>query len=769
MNKFLSLLFLTTFFFGGCTGELPIDSAALSITDFSPKTGGKNTLVVVNGKNFPTSPDLIQVKLGNYSLKPLTTTALQLTFNIPEGIPAGDYNIRMLVDSKEVVSSEKFNVDPSKPGGGFVSNDKVPITPQIVNTCFLGNGQVNTHPRLFFTTTDIQRIKLLILTDQAAKAAYDEIIRNANKYLSQSIYKYGLDAAKLRIGGIHPVGSEVIPALVLAYQFTGDQRYAKRCWDQLAEMMTWPDWGANRHFLDVGIGSKGVAMAYDGLYDYLTTAQKTQLVVAARKYALEPGLSQMSGNTSVWAWYESKNNWNGICHGGLIDLALSMYETDNLLMSNVISSATNRILLYMKSFEPDGASEEGIAYWDYGLTNTCLCFDAMVRTLGTTYGLSEQPGFIKTGWFPFLLTGPAGTASIGDDDLYNGKSYKYLSRFWFAKHFKDADLAKAQYQATISKLGVKLNDWIDLLNYDPILVSQGQDAVIPLSGHIRGLNYMFVRENNTDESYYIGMHDGDNNAGHGHLDAGSFFLHSKGQVFVTGSLGNTHPYPADYFDVTSPYYSSAPTNITSTIGRFYYYRVRTEGKSCLVFNPDARPMQNPYGIANEQDDANDALGGYYVTNLTANYSRDVSSYNRGVKINRQMKVTTVQDEFSTKTASTVYWLIHTAAIVSINSTNKKIAKLTIGTKSIYAIIKSPAEAEFEYVPSSANSVNYLTETKSIFSTIMLGKDQTNGIYGKLQFKLSGVTGAKIIRVDFVDDTTTSTPDIVQLSDWNTSN
>jgi len=425
--------------------------------------------------------------------------------------------------------------------------------------------------------------------------------------------------------------------------------------------------------------------------------------------------------------------------------------------------------LYMKSFEPDGASEEGIAYWDYGLINTCLCFDAMTRSLGTTYGLSDEPGFKKTGWFPFLVTGPAGTASIGDDNIYNSKKDNYLSRFWFAKQFQDADLAKAQYKATISKMGLKLNDWLDLLNYDPLLVSKGHGIVTPMNGHIKGLNYMFVRENETDDSYYIGMHDGDNNAGHGHLDAGSFFLHAKGQVFVTGTLGTTRPYPGDYFSATKPDYFSDPTTETSTPGRFYYYRVRTEGKSCLVFNPDARPMQNPLGIAIEEQDANDINGGYYISNLTPIYNRDVTSYKRGIKLNRTKKITSVQDEFTTSKASTVYCLFHTSANISINTANKKIAMMTIGNKSIYAIIRSPANAEFEYVPASTNDINYLDETKPVFSTIMSGKDLLNGKYGKLQFKLTGVSGKVITRVDFVDDITTKVTEIIQFKNWNTTN
>jgi hypothetical protein len=48
-----------------------------------------------------------------------------------------------------------------------------------------------------------------------------------------------LDDANLRISNIHTIGSDILPTLVLAYQFTSDTRYAQRCYDQLAEMMTW--------------------------------------------------------------------------------------------------------------------------------------------------------------------------------------------------------------------------------------------------------------------------------------------------------------------------------------------------------------------------------------------------------------------------------------------------------------------------------------------------------------------------------------------------
>jgi len=180
-------------------------------------------------------------------------------------------------------------------------------------------------------------------------------------------------------------------------------------------------------------------------------------------------------------------------------------------------------------------------------------------------------------------------------------------------------------------------------------------------------------------------------------------------------------------------------------------------------------MQNPTGICIVEKELNDVTGGCYVLNMNGIYGRDVSTYKRGIKLNRITKVTSIQDEFTPVAASNLYWIMQTTANVSINPTNKKMARLTIGTNSIYAIIKSPDIAQFEFVPSSTSFVNYLTETKPIFSTIMIGKDQTNGGYGKLQFKLTGVTAPTTIRVDFVDAISTVVPDIIPMPNWTTSN
>lgn len=677
---------------------------------------------------------------------------------------------------KDVVPGTSGTGGGGNTGGGsvFTTNAVIPVSAATIRECFNGMKTKDVHPRLLFSNADITRIKETSAADAFAKSNYDDIISRANALLGAALPTYALDGAGLRIPSIHTVSNDQIPYLVLAYQFTKDARYAAKCWQQVDALCGFPDWGANRHFLDAGIAAKGVAIALDGLWDYLSSSQRLRIYNTVKSFVLQPGKTQIETNTGVWKWYLSDDNWNGICHGGMLMAALAGYEYDSTFNSTVIAMSANGIARYMQSLEPDGASEEGMSYWAYGLNNTFLAFESLKRCLSTTYGLAESAGFKKTGWFPYQVSGPVGTVSIGDDYLYNGKTNKFLSYFWFAKYFNDANLAKTHYDACLAvnaSRTVKMNGWTDLLFYPKELVGSGSSTQAPLGGYIRGLEYMYVLEkHNDDNALYVGIHGGDNASSHGHLDAGSFYLQALGENFGIGNLGRQDPYPADYFTVTNPAYTSAPTNTAAATGRFYYYRIKTESKNCLVFNPDARPEQNPAGKASLSKSDLDASGGFFLLDLRDCYTRDVNAYRRGIKLNRSRGLVTVQDEFTPKSSSLVYWLMQTPASDGITlSPDGKTATMVRNGKTIYAVLKAPATAVFEKVDRSASTVLYLNETAPIFGTLMSGKNSLNPFYGKLQIRLTGISAATTIRVDFVTSLTTATTDLVPLDNWTTTN
>ena len=767
MRIFYPFIFL--FFLLACKDNVTDngnDTQIPTIERISPLSGRSGTQVTITGNNFAENFAYELVLLGENEIIPSGGDESTITFVIPTHITSGNYPIKIKLGGKEFESNYSFNVEKEsdKP-----ISDKIPIDKNSVTKGFLKAGVEGIHPRLFYNEARIAEIMSVVNGDRKfAARTYADIINQAKNLLSAPLKVWKLDDTNLRISTIHEIGNTDLPVLSLAYLFTKDVKYAERCYRQMQSMCSRKDWGASRHFLDTGIGARGFAMAYDAIYDYLNDKQRSELIDGLRRLALEPGKMQIeTGQGQAWAWYNSNNNWNGICNGGLICAALAVYESDPDFMSQLIALAANKMMIYMQSFEPDGASEEGLMYWSYGLTNAFLALEAMQRNLTTTYGLTDLNGISKTGWFPYNVSGPVGTATFGDDYLYYGKTNKFLSYFWFAHFFNDPNLAKKHYDECISRQGM-MNGYHDLLFYYPELVNQGIVSEIPLQGYVKGADYMYINQNNSDiNSFYVGMHGGDNSASHGHLDAGSFYVQANGECIFIGSLGTTNPYPADYFDETAPYYESNSTTTASSPGRFYYYRVRTEGKSCLVVNPDARPEQNPKGMARLINQNSGNNSGFYILDMSDIYKRDMNKYIRGIKLNRVTQTITIQDEFTPKkNGSTVYWLGHTPQTGSMTLSNdKKVATCFKSGKSTIIRIVSPADAAFEIVNNTETDINYLDETRPIFSSIMKQKNQINKWYGKLQIKLQNVSGPTTITVEITNNSASNNPS-VPINEWN---
>ena len=602
------------------------------------------------------------------------------------------------------------------------------IAAQQVQESFQKTGLSNQYSRLFFNQQDIERVKALYKQqDPIVKIAYAALEEKAQEVLKEPIQAYALDAAKLRIPSIHNFASQ-LPSLVMMYQFTGNQAYADRAWAQLEKFIDYPDWGANRHFLDAGIGAFNFALAYDGLHDYLSAEQKSKLKAAVMKHVLMPAKIQMEKRT--W-WHTAHHNWNGICNGGIIMAALAMFEDDPQLMSHITSLAANALPYYINSFEPDGQSEEGLMYWSYGLMYTTIALESMQRVLGTTYALDEAPGFKKTGWFPLYVSGPVTSLSIGDDPLKDKRSTTF---FWFAKRYQDKALAKLHYDLCLENKQVT---WMDMLYYQPDMVNGPSPlAALPTDNYIRGIELMSLRENWEAKGLYIAMHGGKNDANHGHLDAGTFDIQGLGEVWAYGDLGrDNYTFPGYFSKTTLPDYLDTPSE-PKEAGRWHFYRLRAEGKNCLVFNPDYLPDQNPTGEATLLKQKSDKTKGFYTLNLSNCYSKDVTSYHRGIKLDRLHQVMTVRDEFNAKTKSDLWWSMHTKAKIEI-SKDGKTAILSIGKKKMYAQINTSLNAKFEVLPAS-----YLPGR-----TFSLTQNSANEGFKKLAIRLADVKEGAI-QVDF---------------------
>ncbi len=604
----------------------------------------------------------------------------------------------------------------------------IPVTAAMIKERLDASAIKNIHPRLFFSTNDIARLnRLYEQGDTLIRIGFLQNKKEANETLQQPLLKYFLDEAKLRVPSVHKFAVQ-LPPLVMMYQLTGDTSYARRIVNQFELMSSFPDWGANRHFLDAGIGGFDFALAYDALYTYLSADEKKMMKDAVMKQVLKPGKEQLQKR--IW-WSTANHNWNGICNGGIIMAALAIYEDDPNEMSEIIALAVNALPRYIRSFEPDGQSEEGVMYWSYGLMYTTIAMESMQRVMGTSFGLDQYPGFKKTGWFPAYVSGPVTSLSIGDDPVKNSRSRSF---FWFAKNNKDSALAKMQYDLCKETNTVS---WMDMLYYDPSMIRRGVvDRSMPQANYIRGIEIVSLRSGWDKDALFVSMHGGNNFANHGHLDAGSFDIQAMGEVWAYGNLGSdNYTFPGYFSQTTNPGYNDPPSGQV-TPGRWHFYRLRAEGKNCLVFNPATNPDQNEMGIAKLINHQVGKDQSFYTLNLADCYSRDVKTYTRQIQLKKSNSTVTVQDDFTTNKISLVWWSMHTKAQIKLLAGGKK-ALLEINGKQMMASIRSPAAAVFQVLDAT-----YLPG-----ESFPLTKNSGNSAYHKLAIQLTGQTRGTI-RVAF---------------------
>jgi hypothetical protein len=84
---------------------------------------------------------------------------------------------------------------------------------------------------------------------------------------------------------------------------------------------------------------------------------KTRLHVQIFENYVEP--------RAPFTWLKISNNWNAVCHQGVLGAALAI-EEDHALVARMLSLAAGRLPVYLDGFGDDGSTSEGPGYWSYG-------------------------------------------------------------------------------------------------------------------------------------------------------------------------------------------------------------------------------------------------------------------------------------------------------------------------------------------------------------------------------------------------------------------
>ena len=520
------------------------------------------------------------------------------------------------------------------------------------------------HPRLLVSLADFARVKTVAQGNQLAASWLTKKRNEAKSILTESVSTYATSQSE----GMLSVSRKVLKrtyTLSLMYRVDGDGQYLDRLWKELAAAAGFANWDPD-HFLDTAEMTHAFAIAYDWLYDAWTAEQRTVLSNAIVEKGLKPALAAYQGSATYGWWVKTPWNWNQVCNGGIGMGALAVFKEAPDTATAVMQAILRSLPLSMSKYSPDGGCYEGTLYWGYATYYTALFLASMETALNYDWNLSGSPGFSETGFFPISLTDPLGdTYNFADAD---GIVYWTTQMFWLARKYQQPMFA--WYARQITQVHA-----LDLLWFS----ADGQDpgaSGLPAGKYFRGVETVTFRSGwNDPNAVFVGFKGGDNNAGHSHLDLGSFILGAQGVRWAVDLGADDYDLPG-YFDE----------------GRWDYYRLRAEGHNALVINPDSKPDQVTTATAAMVRYRSDAGAAFAIADLSAAYARAAKKVWRGVSLlgNRQVLV---QDEIQADLPVDLWWGMHTGATVQIGQDGKS-AILTKGTARLEARILAPADASF---------------------------------------------------------------------------
>jgi hypothetical protein len=594
------------------------------------------------------------------------------------------------------------------------------------------------HPRLFLHDSELPALQHTIATDPFVKARFEELRSYADHLLTVPPDVYAIAGVEHTLLDTSRDMEGRVFALAGVYRLTSDKRYADRAIQEMLAAADFPDWYPT-HFLDTGEMTATLGLGYDWLYDVLTPAQRTTLKNAIAAKGIDPWLERIHNDT---ARNHEHNNWNQVCNGGESVGALAIADEEPARAREILDHAHMAIGDIMKLFAPDGGFEEGPTYWLYATAYNLLYIDALNTALGKDFGISQAPGFDRTGDYHIQSDGPTYLLSNFGDAGMGGAS-PTAQMFWLARRFnkpfyaaheREIDrvnaLTAAHGEAADAHATGRNRFALFLLLWS---AEQAQTSAansteqLPLAQSFARVDQAYLRSAwNDPNAWYIGFKGGDGHASHGHLDFGNFVMDAFGQRWASDLGPDSYGLPG-YFGPK----------------RWSYYRMRTEGHNTLTVDGQNQDLDSkaPLTASGAKDDLL-----YAIADLGQTYKGKVQSWKRGVALVDKKRVV-LQDEIAPSAAADVVWNFHTFAQVKIADDGRS-ATLALGGATLVARILAPAGARF-----------------STAGTQPPPPQEQNPGLTNLIIPLAQLAGSQTIAVEFAGPADNAPVKIHPLSEW----
>ena len=171
-----------------------------------------------------------------------------------------------------------------------------------------------------------------INSDRQLKAVWEAVRLTADEMLTEPAVIHRKEGRRLLGRSREALGR--IMHLGFAFRLTGEKRYAARAMAEMKAMAAMPDWNPS-HFLDTAEMTLAIAVGYDWLYEQLSP----ELRQASREAIETKGLSPYLKPGARLGREHGRNNWNQVCHAGMVAGALALLEDNPDRAAEVVRRA----------------------------------------------------------------------------------------------------------------------------------------------------------------------------------------------------------------------------------------------------------------------------------------------------------------------------------------------------------------------------------------------------------------------------------------------
>lgn len=443
-----------------------------------------------------------------------------------------------------------------------------------------------------------------------------------------------------------------IQRAALACVVTGDLRYRDLAWKQIEALFNHPEWsewqdlahlGRYPADLRTGMFALDLALAYDWLYDYLTSEQRRWLVDGLDRRAIQPFWQCVERKAS---WTTGGNNWCTVIVGGIGVLGMSL-AGDHPDSQRLVDFSRKRITAYLKDYGSEGEFNESVGY-SQSTRLPVTYFAALACSIGNGGEvLSGWPLEQAAVWSAYTYLPPGRYMSFGDGGTDSPPVMSWFGVVGSASNngvlkwfHEQTSFAPNEPMTELPNGGLECSLPLWILGGDASVQAVNAEGNLP---HGRAFqDHGGIVSSRTDWNLHSTPCVVYGKAGiekyHAHHDAGQLCIDGYGCRLIT-DLGSMEGYPADYGKNREGYYNSA----------WVGHNVLTFSERTM--KSPTLPVKGAY-LAAEFDDQK---GGYWQLDLTQFYPGASSVVRTVVHLNPATVAVLDEAEFSKTTGLALRW------------------------------------------------------------------------------------------------------------------